>query len=144
MGKVIYQARGLAPKARGRGFGTRFPQTAVRELRADFLVAKAQNPISIWSTMSAGVFDIAYPLHESFNASPEMLHVLLDTLTARGKMGEVDLQTGLHRKSYPMGKLGDYDPDFTHPGVLAVQTRLLELGVDVANGDAIYYGGKIV
>lgn len=94
--------------------------------------------------MSAGVFDIAYPLHESFNASPEMLHVLLDTLTARGKMGEVDLQTGLHRKSYPMGKLGDYDPDFTHPGVLAVQTRLLELGVDVANGDAIYYGGKIV
>ena len=43
-----------------------------------------------------------------------------------------------------MGKLGDYEPNFDHPGVAAVQARLLELGVDVANGDAIYYGGKIV
>jgi hypothetical protein len=43
-----------------------------------------------------------------------------------------------------MVKLGDYEPDFDHPGVAAVHARLLELGVDAANGDAIYYGGNIV
>lgn len=143
-GRVIYQARGLTKEARGRSYGKKFPQAAARELRADFLIAKAQNPISIWSTMSAGVFETAYPLHGDFTESPEMSRVLLDTVAARGKTGEVDLRTGVHKGSYPMGKLGDYDPDFSHPGVAAVQARLLELGIDATNGDAIYYGGKIV
>lgn len=144
MGRVIYQARGLTLGARGHGYGKKFPQAAVRELSADFLIAKAQNPISIWSTISADVFETAYPLHADFTESPEMSRVLLDTVAARGKVGEVDLQTGVHKDSYAMGKLGDYDPDFTHPGVAAVQARLLELGIDPANGDAIYYGGKVV
>lgn len=144
MGRVVYQARGLAPAARGFGFGKKFPQAAVRELRADFLIAKAQNPISIWSTISTGLFESVQPIHADFNTSPEMAHVLADTVLARGKLGEVDLNTGVHRASYPMGKLGDYEPNFDHPGVAAVQARLLELGVNAANGDAIYYGGKIV
>lgn len=143
MGKVIYQARGLTAEAQGKGFGARFPQIAAKELKADYLVAKAQNPISIWSTVSADIMDVVYPLHEPFSSSPEMLAVLWDTVIARGKEGEVNLETGVHKFSYPMGKLGDFNPDPEHPGVAAVQQRLLDLGVTVANGDAIYYGGKI-
>lgn len=72
-----------------------------------------------------------------------MSHVLFDTVTARGKLDEVDLRTGVHKNSYPMGKLGDYNPDFTHTGVAVVQGRLQELGIDATTGDAVYYGGKI-
>lgn len=143
MGTVIYQARGLLDSARGLGLGRRFPQIAADKLRADFLIAKAQNPISIWSTMASGLFDKVYPIEDNFAGSDEMGCVLLDTVAARGKLGEVDLATGLHLQSYPMGKLGDYTPRPGHPGVTLVQTRLAELGVDASRGDAVYYGGKI-
>lgn len=144
MGKVIYQARGLIAGSRGRGVGRRFPQIAARTLRADFLIAKAQNPISIWSTIESGLFETVYPLHGDFSDSPEMQHVLIDTVAARGKVGEVDLNTGIHPGSYPMGKLGDYNPNASHAGVMQVLTRLQELGVDASHGDAVYYGGKII
>lgn len=144
VGEVIYQARGLLPNARGQGFGRRFAQIAAHELRADFLIAKAQNPISIWSTMASRLFETIHPIDAPFSASPEMSQVLSDTVRARGKLGEVDLDTGVHPGSYPMGKLGDYNPNVAHPGVSRVQHRLHQLGVRAANGDAVYYGGKIV
>lgn len=142
-GRVIYQARGLLAGTQGLGHGRSLPVRASVELNADFLIAKAQNPISIWSTMSSGLFERVQPIDGDFTESPEMSQVLADTLTARGKVGEADPRTGLHRGSYPMGKLGDYQPVPGHPGIARVQARLAEIGVSIANGDAIYYGGKI-
>ncbi|MEU3198808.1 hypothetical protein [Streptomyces sp. NPDC006996] len=143
LGKVIYQARGLMPEARGLGFGRKFPRIAAYELQADFLMAKAQNPISIWSTIASELFEEVFPIDGDFSCSSEMSQVLLDTVTCRGKRKEVDMRTGVHKNSYTMGKLGDYIPDISHSGVSAIQERLTELGIDALNGDAIYYGGKI-
>ena len=143
-GNVIYQARGLTAESRGLGLGRSFPRIAARELSADYLIAKAQNPISIWSTIASELFETVLPIDGDFTDSPEMQQVLLDTVAFRGKTGGVDLRTGIHRGSYPMGKLGDYAPDLSHPGVAAVQARLDELGIDSLAGDAVYSGGKIV
>lgn len=143
-GNVIYQARGLTVEARGLGLGKTFPRIAAHELGADYLIAKAQNPISIWSTIASELFEEVLPIDGDFTDSPEMLQVLLDTVSFRGKTGGVDLRTGVHRGSYSMGKLGDYTPDLSQPGVATVQARLDELSVDNMAGDAVYYGGKII
>lgn len=143
LGSVIYQSRGILPEAQGMGLGRVFPQTAVSVLKPTHFIAKAQNPISIWSTMQSGIMEKVCPIEEEFGASNEMQQLLLDTIKARGKVGEVDLSNGLHRSSYSMGKLGDYSPKQDHAGTALVQKKLKDIGVDVLNGDAIYYGGRI-
>lgn len=143
LGSIIYQSRGILPEAQGTGLGKIFPKVAVNMLRPSHFIAKAQNPISIWSSMRSGIIEKTCPIEETFEVSDEMQQLLMDTVLARGKYGEVDMATGLHPSSYPMGKLGDYTPQKNHTGVSMIAKKLANIGVDALNGDAIYYGGRI-
>lgn len=143
MGIIIYQSRGLLEQSRGLGLGRIFARIAASSLNAHYLMAKAQNPISIWSTMQSGLFSKVYPIDSLYDTSAEMSDVLDAVVTQRKKHGQVDMRTGLHVNSYPMGKLGDYQAPTDHPGITRVSSALSKIGLNAANGDAVYYGGRV-
>lgn len=142
-GVAIYQSRGILPSHHGRGLGKSFTRTACELHSPDILVAKAQNPVSIWATMRSRVLKTIYPIEKLYSESPEMQQSLRIIVERRGHAGEVDLSTGLHRKSYPMGRLGNYQINLSHPGIALVEQRLQEIGLKREEGDAVYYMGKV-
>lgn len=141
---VLYQSRGILEGSQNKGLGRYFTKLAIDMFNADILSAKSQNPNSIWSAIRAGVLKEVFPIDRLYSESNEIMTILKLLIEKRGKTGEVDLDTGLHRASYPMGKLGDYSIDLSHPGIAGVEKRLQEIGLNRLLGDAIYYMGKVV
>lgn len=139
---VVYQSRGLAAGYRGRGLGRLLTCYGVSRYRPYVLAAHAQNPISILATMRSGILETVYPIEASYDADDEMFSILADLVNVRGYSGQVCLDTGLHKGAYPMGKLGDYPVDMSHPGIAMVERRLAEIGLDRERGDAVYYMGR--
>ena len=141
--RIIYQSRGIVPEAQNLGIGRAFPQIASEELRATHLMAKAQNPISIASSIRSELLDAVFPIDSYYDSDSEMTTVLIETVEARGKSGLVNLSNGLVKKSYKDGKLGAYNPHQTNHTVNRVISRLTEIGLNANEEDAVYYGGKL-
>jgi len=141
--KLIYQARGIIPEHQKTGLGKKFVQIAHYLCQPEIISARAQNPISIWTTIKSGILKKTYPIEILYNQSPAMQKVLTDLIMQRGfSIKEVNPNTGLQKKAYKMGQLGNYNIDTKHPGVTMVENKLYEIGLDKNNGDAVYYMGE--
>ncbi|MDQ3239451.1 MAG: hypothetical protein M3P33_02920 [bacterium] len=142
-GLVAYQARALAPEYQNRNIGRVFTAMGMELTGADIFAAKAQSPISIYSTIASKVVEKMFPIDALFLEDLAMQESLKELVEIRGHGGQVDLDSGLHRKSYSMGRLGNYEVRPVSKNVEYVARRLEEIGVDPEKGDAVYYMGSV-
>lgn len=141
LGVMLYQSRGIAPEGQRGGLGSAFMEIACDKHRATLVSGKAQNPASFWTVIRSGRFGPLYPIEQPYSSSEDMSRALQELVKARNQ-SDVDLSTGLLKRSYKMGKLGDYSIDLSNPGIRLVESRLKEIGMDRSSGDAIYYMAK--
>ena len=141
--KVIYQSRGIVPQCQSSGLGRQFTLLACRLHKPDIVAGRAQNPVSIWSTIRSGAFRKIYPFDTPYSESEEFRNVLAGITAAKGYLGKVDLTTGIQRGAFPMGKLGDYKIELKHKEVAKIERYLQEAGLNRENGDAIYFLGVV-
>lgn len=141
--KVVYQSRGIVPQCQSSGLGRQFTLLACHLHKPDIVAGRAQNPVSIWSTIRSGVFRTIYPFDIPYTESEEFRSVLAGVTIARGHFGKVDLMTGIQKQAFPMGRLGNYNINPRHEGVSKIERYLREAGLNRENGDAIYFLGVV-
>lgn len=139
---ILYQSRAIVPEGQRQGLGSAFIDVACEIHSANILSGKAQNPVSFWTMIKSGKFEYIYPIERYYSEDEEMSAVLQRLIEIRGQRN-VDPNTGLIKKSYRMGKLGDYDIDLTNPGIRSIEEKLNKIGLDRFEGDALYYMGKL-
>ena len=142
--KIIYQSRAVVPQHCNSGLGKQFSNISCSLFKPDVIAARAQNPISIWATIKSGILEETFPIEKMYGQSEEMKKILRYLIAKRGFcLEEVDLDSGLQKEAYKMGKLGCYQINKNHAGVMMVENRLYEIGLNRERGDAVYYMGKV-
>lgn len=136
---VIYQSRGIIPKYQSRGLGRQFTLFANQLLKPNAFSGRSQNPLAIWSTIKSGIIETMCPFDILYSVSEEYKSMLGEVLKHRGCLEKVDLNTGLQKHAFSMGRLGNYEFDLTNKGIAKIENYFQEVGLDRDAGDALYY-----
>lgn len=142
--RYLHFSRVIRKGYQRQGLGSRMLAQVIDHHQPSVVGARSQNPAAVASsirTLRSRGASLVFPFYSEKDreAAQRMAEGHIQAVGSHMP----DLRTGLLRRAFDQGRLGDYEIDVRHPDVQVVEDHMQKIRLDRVAGDALFYCARL-